>query len=300
VKRAWRRLAAALAAVLAMVVAAVTIRLAWAPSPRTMRFDVPRYAVAVPSNRAAVARGRHLSEAVAVCTVCHGDDLGGRLAFDHPLLGRGYTPNLTGGRGGIGASYTAVDWERALRHGVDRSGRGLLFMPVDHYRHLSDGDLGAIIAFVRSLPPVDNERIGLELTLVARAMIDLGLSGPVVRAAQIDHSAPLPAPPQDPDAYLVEIGGCTFCHGAALAGGQGLEPGAPAGPPLRHGSRIEAAGFAEFAAAMRTGRAADGHAIDPKFMPWRGYRRMTDDELRSIWGYLQGSSAVGNVAVPGR
>ena len=235
----------------------------------------------------AIARGRHLSEAVAVCTVCHGDDLGGRLAFEHPLLGRGYTPNLTRGRGGIGASYAVADWERALRHGVDRSGRGLLFMPVDHYQHLSDADLGAMIAYYRSLAPVDNERTGLELTLLARTMIDLGLSGPVVRAAQLDHSAPPPSPPREPGAYLVEIGGCTFCHGPALTGGQGLEPGAPPGPALTRGSRIAALGFAAFAAALRTGRAADGHAIDPKFMPWQGYRRMTDDELRSIWAYLQ-------------
>jgi cytochrome c553 len=287
VKRAVRRLAAALAVGLAIVVGAVAIRLAWLPSPRTMRFDVPRHDVAVPSDAAAIARGRHLSEAVAVCTVCHGDDLGGRLAFEHPLLGRGYTPNLTRGRGGIGTSYRVADWERALRHGVDRSGRGLLFMPVDHYQHLSDADLGAMIAYYRSLAPVDNDRTGLELTLLARAMIDLGVSGPVVRAVQLDHSAPPPAPPQDPGAYLVEIGGCTFCHGAALSGGQGLEPGAPPGPALTGGSAIAAQGFAAFAAALRTGRAADGHAIDPKFMPWQGYRRLTDDELRSIWAHLQ-------------
>jgi len=287
VKRALRRLAAAFAIGMAICVVVAAIRLAWTQSPRTMRFGVPRHEVAVPGDAAAIARGRHLSEAVAVCTVCHGEDLGGRLAFEHPLLGRGYTPNLTSGRGGIGASYTAADWERALRHGVDRSGRGLLFMPVDHYRHLSDADLGAMIAYYRSLAPVDRERTGLDLTLLARTMIDLGLSGPVVRAAQIDHTAPAPAPPAEPGAYLIEIGGCTFCHGAELTGGRGLEPGAPPGPPLTRGSRVAALGFAAFAAALRTGIAADGHAIDPKFMPWQGYRRMNDDELGSIWAYLQ-------------
>lgn len=285
--RAWRRGAIALTVIVAVVVGAVTIRLALAPSPRTIRFNVPRDAVVVPGDAAARARGRHLSEAIAVCTVCHGDDLAGRLAFEHPLLGRGYTPNLTVGRGGIGAAYDAADWDRALRHGVDRSGRGLLFMPVDHYQHLSDEDLGAMIAYYRSLPPVDNDRTALELSLLARLMIDLGLSGPVVRAAQLDHSTPRASPPNDPGAYLVEIGGCTFCHGDALAGGQGLEPGAPPGPALTRDSRIGAKGFDAFAAALRTGTAADGHAIDPRFMPWRGYARMTDDELRAIWHYLQ-------------
>jgi hypothetical protein len=118
-------------------------------------------------------------------------------------------------------------------------------------------------------------------------MIDLGLSGPVVRAARLDHSTPRASPPREPGAYLVEIGGCTFCHGDALTGGQGLEPGAPPGPALTRDSRIGAKGFDAFAAALRTGTAADGHAIDPRFMPWRGYARMTDDELRTIWLYLQ-------------
>jgi len=300
-KQAARRVAAALAALLAIVVAAVAMRLASVPSPRTMRFDVAAHDVTVPDGPAALARGRHLSEAVAVCTVCHGDDLGGRLAFEHPLLGRGYTPNLTSGRGGIGASYRAADWERALRHGVDRSGRGLLFMPVDHYQHLSDADLGAMIAYYRSLAPVDNERTRLELTLLARTMIDLGLSGPVVRAAQLDPSVRRSSAAQDPGAYLVEIGGCTFCHGAALTGGRGLEPGAPPGPALTRDSRIGARGFAAFAAALRSGRAADGHAIDPKFMPWQGYRRMTDDELGEIWGYLQRlPGGGGNASSPSR
>ena len=285
--RAGRRVAIALTVVAAVAIGAVALRLALVPSPRTLRFNVPRAAVTVPSDAAAVARGRHLSEAIAVCTVCHGDDLGGRLAFEHPLLGRGYTPNLTAGRGGVGAAYDAADWDRALRHGVDRSGRGLLFMPVDHYQYLSDEDLGAMIAYYRSLPQVDNDRTALELSLLARLMIDLGLSGPVVRAAQLDHSTPRASPPNEPGAYLVEIGGCTFCHGDALTGGQGLEPGAPSGPALTRDSRIGAKGFDAFAAALRTGTAADGHAIDPRFMPWTGYARMTDDELRAIWLYLQ-------------
>jgi cytochrome c553 len=246
---------------------------------------VPREDVAVPSDAAAIARGKHLSESVLVCTICHGDDLGGRLAFEHPLLGRGYTPNLTAGRGGIGREYEVADWVRALRHGVDRSGRGLLFMPVDHYMHLRDADLGALIAYYRSLAPVDNERTALELSWVARTMIDLGISGDVVRAAAIDHFAARPQPPADEGAYLVELGGCTFCHGDDLRGGRGLEPGAPPGPDLTRTGRVTE--FAGLVAALRTGTAIDGHPIDPEFMPWQGYRNMTDDELQAIWEHLR-------------
>jgi len=73
VKRALGRVVVALAALTAIAVAAVAVRLASVPSPRQMRFDVADHDAAVPSDAAAIARGRHLSEAVAVCTVCHAD-----------------------------------------------------------------------------------------------------------------------------------------------------------------------------------------------------------------------------------
>lgn len=298
--RALKRAGAGLALAAGVVFAAVLVRLAWLPSARTAHYEVPLQApLTIPTGPAAIARGRHLAESVAVCTLCHGDDLGGRLAFDHPLLGRGYTPNLTRGRGGIGTGYEVADWARALRHGVDRQGRGLLFMPVDHYRHLRDEDLGALVAYFRSLPPVNNERTRLELTSFARLMIDLGLSGEVVRAAKIDHAAAPVEPPVQEGAYLVQIGGCTFCHGADLAGGQGLEPGAPPGPDLTSSGRAAGRGYNAFVAAMRTGVDGDGHAIDPRFMPWQGYRGMTDEELRAVWAHLQQLPArTGRVPVP--
>jgi cytochrome c553 len=286
--RAAARWAVGAVAAFGVVATAVALRLAWVPSARTAHYEVPREEVAIPTDAASIARGRHLSDSVAVCTVCHGDSLGGQLAFDHPLLGRGDTPNLTTGRGGIGTEYGVVDWVRALRHGVDRRGRGLMFMPVDHYQHLRDEDLGAMIAYYRSMPPVDNQNAGLQLSWLARWMIDLGLSGEVVRAAKIDHFTAPPKPPSDEGAYLVQIGGCTFCHGAGLNGGQGLEPGAPRGPDLTRGGGLGGQGYAAFAAVMRTGTALDGHAIDPRFMPWQGYRRMSDDELRAVWEYLRG------------
>jgi cytochrome c553 len=287
-RRAAWSIGLGIAVTLAAALTAIVLRLAWAPSARTMHFEVPAATVAVPSDAPAIERGRHLSVAVAACTLCHGDNLGGRLVFDHWLLGKGYTPNLTPGRGGIGASYRVPDWVRALRDGVSRDGRGLLFMPVDHYRLLSDADLGALIAYLKRLPPVDNTRTALELSPVARLMIDLGLSGDVVRAATIDHAVPPPAPPRDAGAYLVQIGGCTFCHGAALTGGRGLEPGAPRGPDLTPSGRLARDGYGAFTAALRAGTTADGRPIDPRFMPWQAYRHMTDAELQAIWTYLQG------------
>ncbi|MDB5818663.1 MAG: cytochrome c, class [Rhizobacter sp.] len=296
VGRRLGRVAAGTGLLVLVVSLAIAARLATFTSPRTQRFVVSDEEVTVPADAASIERGRHLAASVAACTICHGENLGGRLAFDHPLLGRGYTPNLTSGRGGIGNTFGTRDWVRALRHGVAPDGRGLLFMPAAHYRHLNDADLGALIAYFHSLAPVDNERTALELSALARLMIDLGLSGEVVQATLIDHAAP-PAPSLPPasmastGAYLTQIGGCTFCHGPGLTGGRGLEPGAPLGPDLTRGRLAGASGHAAYLAAMRRGVAADGHPIDPRFMPWQAYRSMTDDELTAIWVHLQGLAA---------
>src|SRR5271156_3788226 len=144
-----------------------------------------------------------------------------------------------------------------------------------------------MIAYLRSLPPIDNELTAVEINRPPRLLIDLGIFGDVVRAARIDFHAPRPAPPSDPGAYLVALGGCTFCHGPHLTGGQGPEPGAPSGPDLTSGGPLSRWSFADFVSTMRGGVNPDGHLIEPKYMPWLGYRNMTDDELRSIWLYLR-------------
>jgi mono/diheme cytochrome c family protein len=256
-------------------------------SPRNRIYRPPNDDIPMPSDAASIARGKHLVEAVAVCTICHGENLGGKLAFEDAFLGRGYTANLTSGRGGVGRTYSTADWVRSIRYGVRPDGRGIIFMPSDYFNRISDADLAAMIAYLRSLPPIDNERTAVEINPVARLMIDLGIFGDVVRAARLDFRAPRPPPPPDPGAYLVTLGGCTFCHGPHLTGGQGPEPGAPGGPDLTASGPLSRWSFAEFVSTMRNGVDPDGHLIEPKYMPWLGYRNMTDDELRSIWLYLR-------------
>jgi mono/diheme cytochrome c family protein len=271
---------------LALIVVASVSLLALG-SPRNRIYRPPEDDIAIPRDPGSIARGRHLVEAVAVCTICHADDLGGKLAFEDNFLGRGYTANLTSGRGGVGPTYSTADWVRSIRYGVRPNGRGIIFMPSDYFNRISDADLGAMIAYLKSLPPVDNERTAVEINPAARLMIDLGMFGDVVRAARIDFHAPRPPPPSDPGAYLVTLGGCTFCHGPHLTGGQGPEPGAPGGPDLTANGPLSRWSLVDFVATMRNGVDPAGHPIEPKYMPWLGYRNMTDDELRSIWLYLQ-------------
>jgi mono/diheme cytochrome c family protein len=285
-RRQW--LAAAI-----LLLAAVTGILYWRikTSPLNRLYDPPNDYVTIPTDAAAIARGKHMVEAVAVCTICHGVNLGGKLAFSDSFLGRGYTSNLTVGLGGVGRSYTDADWIRSIRYGVRPDGHGIPFMPSDYFNKLTDADTGAIIAYLKTLPPVDNERTRVEIKSPARILISLGVFGDLVRAAKIDFRAPRPPAPNDEGAYLVEIGGCTFCHGIGLMGGQGPEPGAPRGTDLTRTGPLSQWSFLDFRKTMRNGVDPRGHAIDPKFMPWLGYRNMTDAELNAIWLYLRSLNA---------
>jgi mono/diheme cytochrome c family protein len=256
-------------------------------SPRNRLYHPPNDDVAIPIDQASIARGKHLVEAVAVCTICHGVNLGGKLAFEDAFLGRGYTSNLTRGRGGIGRSYTNADWIRSIRYGVRPDGHGIPFMPSDYFNKMSDADTGAIIAYLKSLPPVDNQRTRVEINLLARFLIDLGVLGDLVRADKIDFQAPRPRPSNNQGEYLVEVGGCTFCHGPGLTGGQGPEPGAPRGTDLTVRGPLSRWSLSDFKNTMRNGVDPQGRAINPKYMPWLAYRNMTDAELQAIWLYLQ-------------
>lgn len=255
-------------------------------SPRNRIYHPPNDYVAIPTDQASIARGKHLVEAVAVCTICHGVKMGGKLAFNDSFLGRGYTSNLTSGRSGVGRTYTNVDWIRSIRYGVRPDGHGIPFMPSDYFNKISDTDLGAMIAYLKTLPPVDNNRTHVEINPLARFLIDVGAFGDLVRAAKIDFRAPRPKPPRSPGEYLVEVGGCTFCHGLGLTGGQGPEPGAPPGTNLTARGPLARWSFSDFSKTMRTGIDPRGHAVNPKFMPWLAYRNMTDAELQQIWAYL--------------
>ncbi|MFL6415208.1 MAG: cytochrome c [Bryobacteraceae bacterium] len=275
-----------------LIVCLLLAAVAWrvSTSPRRRLYHPPTDQISIPTDQASVARGKHLAEAVAVCTICHGVNLGGQLAFQDSFLGRGYTSNLTRGRGGVGRSYADADWVRGIRYGVRPDGHGIPFMPSDYFNKITDPDLGALIAYLKSLPPVDNERTRVEINWLPRLLIDLGFFGDLVRAAKIDFRAPRPGPAATEGEYLVTVGGCTFCHGGDLAGGQGPEPGAPAGTNLAAGGPLSRWSFADFRNTMRTGVDPTGHAINPKYMPWLAYRNMTDPELDAIWKYLRSFS----------
>jgi cytochrome c553 len=248
---------------------------------RTYRFPDSRVRAATDS--ASLAWGQHLMEALTKCQDCHDADLGGRMMMDDPAFARLAATNLTRGRGGI-SEYSDADLERAIRHGVGRDGRPLIFMPSEAYGVLTDEDLAALIGYLRTFPPVDREHPEPRIGPVARVLYLTG-KFPLLPVEITQHDAPRPA--QKPGVtveygrYLATSGGCRACHGQALAGDAN-----PDAPDITVG-RLAAWTEADFFRSLREGRRPDGSVIDPVKMPWARSGLMTDDEIRAVWTYLR-------------
>jgi mono/diheme cytochrome c family protein len=233
-----------------------------------------------------LARGAHLF-ATRGCADCHGKDAAGHLAFDAGPVAIVHGPNLT--RGGRLAGRTADQVAAAIRHGVRADGTPLLVMPSDDFRLLSDADVGALVAYMQSLPashkPSGETRVRpLGWVLYAAGKL------PLYAAARIDHAprahpSPAIAATADYGRYLAQ--GCTGCHGANFAG-QHVPGTPPEFPPSRNltPAGIGAWSQADFRRALREGRRPDGSAIDP-FMPWKAFAGMTDVEVDALYAYLR-------------
>jgi mono/diheme cytochrome c family protein len=145
-------------------VAAVTVL--QTPQPRPDALAGP--------NAAQIAHGRYLVELIG-CGLCHtdgaivGEPNAGRLlagsavgiAYTSPLRdkypGVVYAPNLTPEPGtGLG-TWTDEQIAAAMRSGARQHGSGrLIVMSWPLYRGMSDADVNSIVAYLRSIPPVEH------------------------------------------------------------------------------------------------------------------------------------------------
>ena len=253
------------------------------------QFNIPDEQVKIPTDAESIARGEHWVK--AECIGCHGDDLSGGPFVELPF---GYldAKNLTPGKGGAGTEFTDQDWIRAIRHGVNPEGHSLLVMPATAFWYFNDEDLGAIIAYLKSLPPVDKETREPTFNLVGKALMGAGVFDKgVLIAKYIDHQTRPVAPSAlvsiDYGNYVVNVSGCTDCHGPTLSGGKGADPKAKPAPNLTPGGEPSVWQEADFIKTVRTGVTPAGHPLDPAQMPWEHYKNLSDDELKAVFLYLQ-------------
>ncbi len=284
-----KRLLYLIAGLAGLVVLAIAMVYAITAVRFSTHYDVAATPVTLPADSAALARGKHLTGPIGKCDACHGEDLAGRMLGNSFAFGRLASANLTTGKGGVFRRYDDASIARAIRHGLRGNGTPLLFMPSESFNPMSDEDVGALIAYLRSLPPVDHEMPPSRVGPVAR-ILSLLTNFPLVPARSIDHGlVPPKSQPEEPTPrygkYLVQLGGCTGCHGPGL-NGQAMGPGAKPSAnltPQAIGDWTEAG----FLTALRTGVRPNHTPIDSTAMPWPLVGKMTDAEIHSVWLYLR-------------
>ena len=250
--------------------------------------------------RGARERGRHLVEARYGCIECHGQSFAGGVMVDDPMLGSILGPNLTMGVGSKVLAYRASDWDRAVRHGVKPGGLPSV-MPSADFVLMSDQELSDIVAYIQSMPPVDNEvpavRLGPLGTMLA-ALGQLPLAADLIESHSTEHLRIPPLAEVSVDFGRHLAGVCTGCHHEDLAGGP-ITGGDPSWAPSRnltpHVEGLAGWTYQDFRRVLLEGRRPDGTAVLEPMTLMRPYaENMTDVEMEALWAYLQSVPPVAN------
>jgi mono/diheme cytochrome c family protein len=250
-----------------------------------------------------VERGSYLVNTIMTCGNCHspkgppeavaGKDFSGGLRFDEPPFDV-TAPNITPDKEtGIGA-WSDADIKKLLRTGMRPNGVPIAsVMPTGFYGIVTESDMDAIVAYLRTLKPVRNKVPDPIYKMAAPRQIFPGSEGVYTPAMLND--------PAKHGFYLVTIGHCMECHTplvkgqhdwAADLGRGGFEFPGPWGVSISRNitsSKTKGIGDwtdAEVKRAMTTGIDKDGNKMKPP-MGYAYYAHMTDADLDAVIAWVR-------------
>ncbi len=264
-----------------------------------------------------MARGEYLAKHVTGCVDCHslrdwstyagpkipGTDGKGGEHFDHALAGVPgivYPRNIT--PAGIG-DWTDGELFRAITTGVNKKGEALFpIMPYMNYRNMAEEDLFSIIAYIRSLKPIEN--------FIPERKLDFPMNL-IVKTIPPPAPASFPTIPPKTDtvaygAYMINAASCFDCHtkmekgnvipGTEYAGGMTFcfnnDCATSSNITPDNETGIGLLSKEEFLNKFRFYRdpvsqslpVLNGHQTA---MPWIFYSGMTDEDLGAIYAFLR-------------
>ena len=253
-----------------------------------------------------VERGKYLVNSVAACGNCHTPkDATGKEQSDKLLSGGSRVPvpkaivlsaNITPDpETGIG-KWTDEQIVTAIREGV-RPDKTIIGppMPIELYRNMSDDDVRSIVAYLKTVPAVQNK--------VPRSTYEFQVP--------TSYGPPITTPVNSPPAgdivkygeYLAgPVGHCLACHTGKdtkdpteeelkLRPGTGGRPFGPGGDPTArnltpHEEGLKGWSDKEIETAIRTGVSRDGTKLKPP-MPFYLYQNISDGDIKAIIAYLR-------------
>lgn len=248
-------------------------------------------------------RGDYLVNSIVACGNCHtpqtpsgplkGMELAGTFLIEEKDVFKAYASNITPDREtGIG-NWSEVDLKRAIRDGIRPDGSIIgPPMPIGLYKKISDADLDAIVAYVRSVPAVKNK--------VQRSLYMVPLPpsyGPAAKNVKTPDSGDA----LSYGAYLAgPLGHCIECHTpfvngqpdyANRLGAGGFEFHGPWGVSVSanitsHANGLKGRSDAYLATVITTGKRPDGSTLLPP-MGFSYYVNLKPDDLAAIITYLR-------------
>lgn len=259
-------------------------------------------AAAAPPAAATLERGRYLMNGVVACANCHmargpggeyltGKGMSGGLPFQEKMF-MAYAPNITQDREtGVG-KWTDAQLVKAIREGIRPDGSIIgPPMPVEFYRHMSDEDVNAIVAVLRTEPAVRN--------VVPKSTYNFPLPpswGPPLMSVK----APARADKVRYGEYLATVGHCMECHtqrdqkgmlvSTSLGSGGRVFPG-PWGESISrnltpHETGLKSWTDAQIAQAVRAGVDRSGTPYKPP-MAYQHYKNIDDADMTVLIAYLR-------------
>ena len=266
----------------------VAVGCVYALSEREMRrtYAFREVPITLPTDSASLARGAHFLD--VSCRGCHSASLSGQVMFDEPAIARLVAPNLFEKI----AKLSDAEFAGFMRYGVHKDGSSSFVMPPRGFYHLSDADLGSIIAYLRSLPvpsatPLPENaygpmgRLGVVMGQFKSAVSEIDTTVARVGADSLHRTTRR-------GEYIARVI-CSECHGPKLMG----DPAGPAPTP----ALLMAAGYnpEQFTKLLRTGtpREATTKLTLMAEVANITLKNLTDDEIADLHAYLSSLPVTG-------
>lgn len=179
-------------------------------------YDRPLEAISIASDSATIAEGKRLATMRGCLNGCHGPQGDGQQWLDIPGIASIVAPNLPHAF----AQYKDAEMARFIRTGLKADGTSTLTMPSGMFYHLSDQDVGTIIAYFRSISLSEGPEASISLGIPPRAFLLKGDFLPQVLATDTMGDRIVVSDTNAPHTFgqYLALTNCTECHGADLTG----------------------------------------------------------------------------------
>lgn len=308
--------------ILSVIVLAVIVLVIYVQTSWDKNYDWPGPSLKASTDSAVIARGKYLVNGPAHCISCHvanfedmvNGDMGkevalrGGVKFTLGPLGAMYTRNLTPHpTTGIGR-YTDEQVFRMMRHGIRPDGQASMPVLMPFWK-MADDDLVAVVSYLRSMAPVENDVPTNDWTFVGKAVRSLTPTFEPIKEPDAPAVAPVMAATIERGAYLANyVCNCVGCHterdlisyqpiAPEFAGGFEFEPlpelyeylktdptvwlRSPNITPDPNSALSRYKTPEEFVARFRKGRIVSFSPMD-----WGPFSRMSDEDITALYMYL--------------